>query len=73
MGQMLWQSLSSQAPCHTVMTARPEDKSKITSGQSGLEAEKLTTICDGCEDMTSKGSHISTFLVYDSPVELSFN
>lgn len=55
------------------MTARLEDKSRIMSGQSGLEAEKLTTICDGCEDMTSKGSYISTSLLYDSSVEVSFN
>lgn len=73
MGQMLWQSLSIQAPCHTVMTAWLEDKSRILSGQSGLEAEKLTTICNGCEDMTSKGSYISTSLLYDSSVEVSFN
>jgi len=62
MGQMLWQILPIQAPRHSGMTAWLEDKSRITSGQSGLEAEKLATICDGCEDVTSKGSHISTSL-----------
>lgn len=69
----LWQRLTIQALCHTVVTAWLEDKSRITFGQSGLEAEKLATICGSCGDMTSKRSCISTSLPYDSPLEISFS
>lgn len=63
MGKMLWQSLLIQAPCHTIMIAWLEDKSRTTTWQPDFKAKKLSTICAGCEDMTSKGSRISTSLL----------